>query len=51
MEGSPGQVRGQVESLVRVIEALQGAGVELIADGAASPTGGRGVRLREGRHG
>ena len=46
MEGSAGQVRGNVESLVRVVEALEKAGVELIAEGATSPGGGRGVRLK-----
>lgn len=45
MEASDGQVRGQVESLVRVVEALGRAGIELIGEGAASPDGGRGVRL------
>jgi len=48
MEGSGGQVRGNVDSLVRVVEALELAGVELIAEGAASAEGGgRGVRLRK----
>ncbi|MCK9531124.1 MAG: helix-turn-helix transcriptional regulator [Gammaproteobacteria bacterium] len=46
MEASAGQVRGNVESLVKVIEAIERAGVELIADGAASACGGRGVRLK-----
>ncbi len=46
MEASAGQVRGNVESLVKVIEAIERAGVELIADGAASVGGGRGVRLK-----
>ena len=46
MEGSDGQIRGNVESLVKLVEALERAGVELIGDGAASPTGGRGVRLK-----
>ncbi len=46
MEASGGQVRGNVESLVKVVEALEKAGVELIADGAASSGGGRGVRLK-----
>lgn len=46
MEGSAGQVRGNVESLVRVVEALEKAGVELIGEGAASASGGRGVRLK-----
>lgn len=48
MESSDGQVRGQVESLVRVVDALGRAGIELIGEGAASPSGGRGVRLRDG---
>ncbi|MCA8880548.1 MAG: helix-turn-helix domain-containing protein [Rhodobacteraceae bacterium] len=46
MEASPGNVRGVVNSLTRVIEALELAGVVLIGDGAQSPEGGRGVRLR-----
>jgi predicted transcriptional regulator len=46
MEGSAGQVRGNVESLVRVVEALEKAGIELIGAGATSAGGGRGVRLK-----
>jgi len=46
MEGSGGQVRGNVESLVRVVEALDRLGIELIGEGAASHDGGRGVRLK-----
>ncbi len=46
MEASDGQVRGQVDTLVKVVEALQAAGIELIEEGAASLAGGRGVRLR-----
>jgi predicted transcriptional regulator len=46
MEGSAGQVRGNVESLVKVVEALETAGVELIGEGATSVDGGRGVRLK-----
>jgi transcriptional regulator with XRE-family HTH domain len=46
MEGSDGQIRGNVESLVKLVEALECAGIELIGDGAASPAGGRGVRLK-----
>jgi len=46
MEASKGQVRGNVDTLVKVVESLERAGVELIAEGAASPGGGRGVRLR-----
>jgi transcriptional regulator with XRE-family HTH domain len=46
MEASDGNVRGQVDSLVKVVEALDRAGVTLIAEGAVSPGGGRGVRLK-----
>ncbi|RME18761.1 MAG: helix-turn-helix domain-containing protein [Alphaproteobacteria bacterium] len=45
MEASAGTVRANADSLTRVIEALERAGVELIAEGAASAGGGRGVRL------
>ena len=47
MEASDGQVRGVVETLVKVVSALERAGVELIGDNALSQTGGRGVRLRQ----
>ena len=47
MEASDGQVRGNVDSLVKVVEALERAGVELIAEGAVSSEGGRGVRLKQ----
>ncbi|MFN3702190.1 helix-turn-helix domain-containing protein [Thermomonas sp.] len=46
MEASDGTVRGMVDSLTRVVEALEAAGVELIGEGASSPGGGRGVRLQ-----
>lgn len=46
MEASEGTVRGVVDSLTRVVEAIERAGVELIADGAASSGAGRGVRLK-----
>ena len=47
MESSQGQVRGVVDTLARVVEALNRSGVELIGDNAASLAGGRGVRLVE----
>lgn len=47
MEASQGNVRGVVESLTRVIEALDNSGVELIADNSASVGRGRGVRLKD----
>ena len=46
MEASEGVIRGNVDSLMKLIRALDAAGVELIGDGAASSAGGRGVRLR-----
>lgn len=46
MEASHAQVRGVVDSLTKVVAALERAGVELIAEGAASTAGGRGVRLK-----
>ncbi|MFO1123257.1 MAG: helix-turn-helix transcriptional regulator [Hyphomicrobiales bacterium] len=45
MESSDGSVRGNIDSLNRVVEGLRAAGVELIGDGAKSESGGRGVRL------
>jgi len=46
MEASPGQVRGTVDSLAKVVAAIEAAGVELIGEGAASHGEGRGVRLK-----
>ncbi len=46
MEASEGNVRGVVDTLTKVIEALDRAGVELIGDNAVSREGGRGVRLK-----
>jgi predicted transcriptional regulator len=48
MEASRGQVRGVVGSLVKLIDALEAAGIEVIGENAASSAGGRGVRLRQG---
>lgn len=47
MEASNGYVRGVVDSLTKVVSALEQAGVELIGDNSVSTGGGRGVRLRE----
>jgi len=46
MEASEGVIRGHVDSLMKLITALDAAGLELIAEGAVSQGGGRGVRLR-----
>ena len=46
MEASEGVVRGNVDSLMKLIAALEKSGVELINDGSASQGGGRGVRFK-----
>ena len=46
MEASEDVIRGNVDSLTKLIAALEKCGVELISDGAVSQSGGRGVRLR-----
>ena len=47
MEASDGVVRCTVDSLMKLVSALDTAGIELIAEGAASARGRRGVRLKE----
>lgn len=47
METSGGLIRGNVDSLVKVVQALENLGIELIGEGSTSTVGGRGVRLRE----
>jgi transcriptional regulator with XRE-family HTH domain len=47
MEASDGNVRGVVDSLVKIVDALGRAGVELIGENARSESGGRGVRLKQ----
>ena len=47
MEASAGNVRGVVDTLMKVIEAFDRAGIELIAEGAPTLGTGRGVRLKE----
>jgi len=47
MEASQGNVRGVVGSLMKVVGALEGAGVELIGEDASSTGAGYGVRLKE----
>jgi transcriptional regulator with XRE-family HTH domain len=46
MEASNGVVRGVIETLMKVMGALEAAGIEFINEGATSSSGGRGVRLR-----
>jgi transcriptional regulator with XRE-family HTH domain len=47
MEASDGVIRGNVDSLMKLVSALENAGIELINPGGQSSSGGRGVRLRE----
>jgi predicted transcriptional regulator len=46
MEASDGVIRGNVDSLTKLIGALDALGIELIGEGAPSAGGGRGLRLR-----
>ena len=46
MEGRDGLIRGNVDSLMKLVSALNAAGLDLIDEGSVSVPGGRGVRLR-----
>jgi transcriptional regulator with XRE-family HTH domain len=46
MEASDGVIRGNVDSLMKLVAALDGGGIELISDHTTSSSGGRGVRLK-----
>nr|WP_241865562.1 helix-turn-helix transcriptional regulator [Paracoccus salsus] len=46
MESGTGTVRGVVDSLTKVVAALESAGIELIGERMTSTAQGRGVRLR-----
>lgn len=46
MEASDGVVRGVVDTLMKVVAALEASGVELISEAQVSARGGRGVRLK-----
>ena len=46
MEASDGVVRGNVDSLMKLVNALVANGIELIGEGVTSSKGGRGVRLK-----
>ena len=46
MEASAGVVRGNVDSLMKLVDALAAGGIELIGEGVPSGGGGRGVRLK-----
>ena len=47
MEASQGNVRGVVDTLTKIVEALDAAGIELIGNEQPSQGRGRGVRLKE----
>lgn len=47
MEASDGVVRGVIDTLMKVVQAIEASGVELIGEGQVSDQGGRGVRLRK----
>ena len=46
MEASDGVIRGNVDSLMKLIAALDALGIELISDNATSNSGGRGIRFK-----
>jgi transcriptional regulator with XRE-family HTH domain len=46
MEASGDVIRGNVDSLMKVVEALENAGIEVIGNDSVSAAGGRGVRLK-----
>jgi transcriptional regulator with XRE-family HTH domain len=46
MEASEGVIRGNVDSLMNLVAALDASGIELISDNATSSSGGRGVRFK-----
>jgi len=47
MEASQGNVRGVVETLTKIVEALDASGIELIGNDQPSQGRGRGVRLKD----
>jgi transcriptional regulator with XRE-family HTH domain len=47
MEASDGVIRGNVDSLMKVIGALEAAGLEILGPEAPSQGRGRGLRFKE----
>jgi predicted transcriptional regulator len=47
MEASEGNVRGVIDTLTKVVQALDLAGIELIGNEQPSQGRGRGVRLKD----
>ena len=50
MEASDGNVRGVIDTLTKIVEAFDVAGVELIGDNAKSAGHGRGVRFKASKN-
>jgi transcriptional regulator with XRE-family HTH domain len=50
MEASEGTVRGVIDTLTKIVEAFDTAGIELIGDNATSVGHGRGVRFKAPRN-
>lgn len=48
MEASEGVIRGNVDSLMKLVAAFDALGVEVLGEGAPSVGIGRGVRLKVG---
>jgi hypothetical protein len=46
MEAGDGFVRGNIESLTKLVGALTAGGIELLDEGTASIGAGRGVRFK-----
>lgn len=51
MEASDGNVRGVIDTLTKVVEALDAAGIELIGESMTSQGTGRGVRFKHVKSG
>jgi transcriptional regulator with XRE-family HTH domain len=49
MEASDGNVRGIVDTLTKVVDAFDRAGIELVGDHAPSRGAGRGVRFKHAK--
>jgi transcriptional regulator with XRE-family HTH domain len=47
MEASEGVIRGNVDSLRKLISALDSSGIVLLGEGSSSTGGGRGIRLKQ----
>jgi transcriptional regulator with XRE-family HTH domain len=47
MEASEGVIRGNVDSLMKLISALDSSGIVLLGEGSSSAGGGRGIRLKQ----